>query len=221
MALTRDYKWILIDLDNTLVASNPARLKFYFIFYFIFHSRKQGLSIRESLVLLKLMKKALYEKGHLSNIQRVSHSIGQSSLKTKIGERQIQAVLTQTFFSMKKEFSAIAGATELIHKLKQKSQVVLATNPIWPLAVTEMRLALIGLQPSDFALITHNENMATVKPDPEYFQELLTKLKISADECVMIGDNPLKDGVAALAKIRTILVDKNKPLLSQLDGIVL
>jgi FMN phosphatase YigB (HAD superfamily) len=54
------------------------------------------------------------------------------------------------------------------------------------------------MSPSDFEYITAYENSSYCKPNPDYFTELLSNLGISADECVMIG-NDTRDDFAAHA----------------------
>lgn len=85
-------------------------------------------------------------------------------------------------------------ACEIIECARRKGlHVVLATNPLFPAVATHQRIRLGGMDPADFDYITAYENSSACKPNPEYFRELLAKLGVSADECVMIGNDTRDD----------------------------
>ena len=72
-------------------------------------------------------------------------------------------------------------------------RIILATNPLFPAVATHARIRLGGMDPSDFEYITAYENSSHCKPNPDYFRELLEKLGIAPDECVMIGNDTRDD----------------------------
>ena len=87
-------------------------------------------------------------------------------------------------------------ANEIIETAKRKGlRVVLATNPLFPSVATYARIRLGGMSPDDFEYVTAYENSSFCKPSPSYFKELLDKLSLSPDECVMIG-NDTRDDIA-------------------------
>ena len=63
--------------------------------------------------------------------------------------------------------------------------MVLATNSIFPRIATENRIRWAGLEPDDFALITTYENSTYCKPNPAYYREVLGKLGLEAEECLV------------------------------------
>ena len=88
-------------------------------------------------------------------------------------------------------------AAEVIAKVKQKGlRAVLATNPLFPAVATHARIGWAGLEKDDFDHITTYENSSFCKPNPMYFQEILDKLGLRAQECVMVG-NDTSDDLAA------------------------
>ena len=90
-------------------------------------------------------------------------------------------------------------ALEIVNTARDKGlSVVLATNPLFPAIATHARIRLGGMSPDDFDYITAYENSSYCKPSHGYFRELLDKLGISPEECVMIG-NDTKDDFAAHA----------------------
>lgn len=70
-------------------------------------------------------------------------------------------------------------------------QVVIATNPLFPLAAIEQRLAWAGVPVSEFnyALVTSYENMHTAKPHHAYYQEILRKIGCAPEAALMVGDS--------------------------------
>lgn len=211
-------RWVLIDLDNTLVASHPTRLKFYFLINYFKECRKINLSFLEAYRLLKLIKGALLQESSFpTNFHRVEAALAESNFVDRLSSQNLKQILINTFYHIRTEFSAIKDAQAAILKLKSKYKLVLATNPVWPLEVTEMRLKLINLTTTDFEFVTHNENMQYIKPNPKYFSELLTKIGALPHECLMVGDNPLKDGPAQTIGITTLILNKKKTLSEQLQ----
>lgn len=88
-------------------------------------------------------------------------------------------------------------AAEVVHKLQEKGiRVVLATNPIFPAVATESRIRWAGLTPEDFELYTTYENIGYCKPNPEYYKEILKRIELKPEECLMVGNDVTEDMVA-------------------------
>ena len=82
----------------------------------------------------------------------------------------------------------------LIERLRAEGlDLILATNPIFPMCAVETRLAWVGLSTTDFSYITSYENSRFSKPNPKYFAEILEKRGKTASECVMIGNSVPED----------------------------
>ena len=85
-------------------------------------------------------------------------------------------------------------AKEIIALVKEKGKMpVLATNPLFPHTATENRMRWAGLKPSDFAEYTTYENCHYCKPNPKYYEELLQKLGLKPEECLMVGNDVEED----------------------------
>lgn len=74
---------------------------------------------------------------------------------------------------------------------------VLSTNPIFPRVATLSRMSFVGLKESDFDYITDYENSIYTKPNPAYFENLLTKFNLTKDEVILFGNDTLEDGDCA------------------------
>ncbi len=75
-------------------------------------------------------------------------------------------------------------------------RVVLATNPIFPRIATESRIRWAGMEPEIFELITTYENSKRSKPNPQYYLEILEKIKVKPEECIMVGNDVTEDMIA-------------------------
>ena len=88
-------------------------------------------------------------------------------------------------------------AAEAIREIKSMGyRTVLATNPLFPAIATHSRVRWAGLNPEDFAIITTYENSSCCKPNPDYYREILGKLNLQPQECMMVGNDVDEDMVA-------------------------
>ena len=92
------------------------------------------------------------------------------------------------------------AAQAIIQARKKANQVILATNPIFPLCAVETRLSWIGISPSDFDYVTSYENSSYSKPNPNYYREIMRKRNTNPESCLMIG-NDLNEDIIASSEI--------------------
>lgn len=80
-------------------------------------------------------------------------------------------------------------------------RVVIATNPLFPRRAIEHRLAWANVPVTAFPydLVTTYENMHTTKPQRAYYDEIAARLGLAPAECLMVGDDPLRDVAPAQA----------------------
>ena len=98
-------------------------------------------------------------------------------------------------------------AAQTIALVKSKGlKAVLATNPIFPRVATQARARWAGLNLDDFELYTTYEDYSHCKPNPLYFQEVLDKLGLKPEECLMVGNDAEEDTAAAKLGIRVFLL---------------
>ena len=84
--------------------------------------------------------------------------------------------------------------------------VVLASNPLFPMVAQVNRMNWAGLDAADFEYITSYENSRFCKPNPRYYSEILDKLGLAPEECVMIGNDATEDYAATEAGIKTFIL---------------
>jgi FMN phosphatase YigB (HAD superfamily) len=127
-------------------------------------------------------------------------------------DRIVREFLVHDFPHLSDRFLPIAGSRETLQLARRLGyRVVLATNPVWPLAAIQARLRAGGLDDFQFDFISHSEVMTRCKPDPRYYRELLERLQARGEECMMIGNDRRKDLPAKDANIRTFLIGTHPP----------
>ena len=98
-------------------------------------------------------------------------------------------------------------AAELMKKIKAKGfRTVLATNPIFPAIATRKRIAWAGLSVDDFELVTSYENSFHCKPNVAYYEDILRKIGVKGEECLMVGNDVNEDMVAANLGMKVFLL---------------
>lgn len=114
----------------------------------------------------------------------------------------------QTDFQKIKDVCGFAPqAATMISKIKEKGlRVALAINPLFPTVATESRIRWAGLNPNDFEFFTTYETSTYSKPNLEYYKELLKKLCLTPEECVMIGNDVEDDMVVTNLGMKAFLL---------------
>ncbi len=95
----------------------------------------------------------------------------------------------------------------LIAELKEAGvRLVLATNPIFPKVATDRRIRWAGLSPDDFVYYTTYENARRCKPNPDYYRDILTACGLTAEECIMVGNDVAEDMFAETLGMQVFLL---------------
>lgn len=88
-------------------------------------------------------------------------------------------------------------AAETVNELKSKNlRLILATNPLFPSIATEKRTRFAGLEPEDFEFFTSYENIGYCKPNPKYYEDILQRTCLNAEDCLMVGNDVGDDMIA-------------------------
>ncbi len=194
-------KAILFDLDGTLLPmDNEEFTKTYF--YFLSETAKQwGYTDRDALIKavwygVKFMYK---NDGTLPNNKVFWKGFSEAMSR----DCEDEGKKFDTFYSGDFKKAQIAAkpaplAKEAVRLAREKAEkVVLATNPLFPLEAYKQRLSWIGLELSDFDLVTDYESSHFTKPNKKYYEEILTKIGVDAKDCLMIGNDCTEDMVPA------------------------
>ncbi len=97
-------------------------------------------------------------------------------------------------------------------------RVAVATNPIFPRAAVDHRLAWAGLADIDFPVVTTYEDMHACKPHAAYYRQVAERLGVKPSECVMVGDDRFLDLPAADIGMRTFYVGEHADAAADYRG---
>ncbi len=205
----------LFDLDGTLLNIETDQfLKYYFE---ALSSKFEDLC-KEKEEFIKLLmdstKKMIKNDGSRTNQKAfMDEFMGKIEVKSKEEAEKIKARFDQFY---QEEFAALEkyfeidkkNPVEIIDHLKNKGKrMVLATNPLFPREAVEKRLSWTGINSADFELLTHYENMSYAKPNPNYYREILEKINVNAENCLMIGNDLKEDAAAVELGITTLIIE--------------
>jgi FMN phosphatase YigB (HAD superfamily) len=189
---------LLIDLDDTLLVNDTQ--------VFIPEYLKRLSQYLDPLVPADKMTHQLYvgTQAMLANrdLERTLEEVFAEKFFPALGiEKELLLSQINTFYA--EEFPKLQPLTACIpsaHKLiryalENQMEVVVATNPLFPLTAIEQRLDWAGLDVEEipFAMVTSYESFHFAKPHLEYVTEILSKLGRNPHEAAMIGNDPNMD----------------------------
>lgn len=99
------------------------------------------------------------------------------------------------------------GAHQAIETvLGRGMRIALLTNPSFSRACIECRMGWGRLADVPFELVTTWENSSRVKPSADYYRDSLSKLGLSPEETLMVGNDPKRDFPAPDIGLKTAYV---------------
>ena len=128
-------------------------------------------------------------------------------LSSRADEAVFEEFYKNEFQKVKEVCGHEAQSAAIVRRLKDAGlTVVLATNPIFPAIATESRMRWAGLSPDDFALYTTYENIGYCTPNLKYYEEITSRLGVSPEECLMVGNDVGEDMIAADLGMKVFLL---------------
>ncbi len=212
-------KAILFDLDNTLILFKEA--EFYKTYNRALYSYFQDIMKPDEFgeKLLYSTQKIIENDGSVSNLDHFMNtfSAGNSHDKSALLKR------FETFYEKDfAQFRSLMKPAEnvrdvMLHAFDADLIVVIATNPMFPMNVQQMRLDWAGIGDLPFDLITSVENSTFCKPNLQYYQEITDKLDILPTSCIMVGNDPFNDMIAAKVGMKTYLTTDSDEMSIELS----
>ncbi len=127
--------------------------------------------------------------------------------KVRADEPYFERFYREEFDNVKPSCGFDPAAAEVVAELRCLGyRLALATNPLFPAVATEKRAGWAGLTPSDFELVTTYDNSHFSKPNLDYYREILWKMGLTPDECLMVGNDVDEDMVAEELGMKVYLV---------------
>lgn len=202
-------KAVLFDLDGTLL---PMNQELFIKMYFKGLSEKLSHFGYESKKLVEAMYVGMTamvgNDGSALNCERFWGCFEKQFGKAALDDMPIfEDYYKNDFISAKAACGFNECSNEIVKRVKSKNvKVILATNPIFPPIATHTRMSWAGLDKNDFDLITTYDNSHFCKPNLDYYREILQKFDLSADECIMIGNDINEDMVASRLGMKIFLL---------------
>ena len=197
------YQAIMFDLDGTLL---PMELEGFIKAYF-------G-ALAKELAPFGLTPEQLFKpfwaatKAMMTNTTgRLNSDVFWDTFTSMTGlERAKVEPVCDAFYAVGFQGARIATgenplAVEAVRAAREKAdKVILATNPLFPMAAQRTRLSWIGLTPEDFDLVTCYTTDRYSKPNPAYFDDICARLDLDPKQCLMIGNDDKEDMACATAR---------------------
>jgi len=198
-------KAVLFDLDNTLILFEEMK---FIRGYFPALAARFADIMPEGQLADKLMKATL--ELHKNDGRKSNREFFLESFCDGLGVKgdevwaRFETFYMEDFDAFRDTVTAAPGAGEVFRHVHNRGlKLVIATNPLWPLIVQQKRLLWAGLGDTDIDLITHIDNMSYCKPQLGYFRQICELVGLKPGECLMVGDDPANDMVAARTGMKT------------------
>ncbi len=198
-------KAVLFDLDNTLIFFDEV--KFGEMFFPGAAARFADLIPRDKFAkqLMNATLMAHKNDGSMTNRELfVREFIKGTDLTPGQVWQRFEQYYDHDFDSVKAAVTAPDNARQVIRSVHDRNlKVVIATNPILPLNAQRKRLSWAGLDGVSIDLVTHIENMSFCKPHLGYYRQICDLIGEKPEDCLMVGDDPANDMVAAKIRMKT------------------
>ena len=111
------------------------------------------------------------------------------------------------FLEVKNICGYLPEAAATIHAIREKGyRVALATTPLFPRVATESRICWAGLEPTDFEIYTTYEDYSYCKPSLKYYEQVVEKLGVKPEACLMVGNDVGEDMIARELGMKVFLM---------------
>ena len=200
---------ILFDLDGTLLPMDLDEFiqkYFGFIVETMYQNGRDGKAILNAI--LKGVESIIKNDGTITNEERFWQTF--SSI-TSISKEEIEPEFIKFYETVFDKINTGTQSQNMIQSvklLKEKGyKLYLTTSPLFPSIATHKRMKWAGLDKEDFELITTYENSRYCKPNPAYYQEVMTKYNLQPEQCLMVGNDVKEDGAIQQLGVDLYLVD--------------
>ena len=200
---------ILFDLDGTLL---PINHKGFEKEYFKILSKKIISYGYESEAFLEIIKCGVNDMINNTGLKsnegifwdRFDDFFGRNNVRYKM---LFDEFYQNDFDKLKDLCEHNLKVSTIINLLKSRGHnMVIASNPVFPMIAQNKRIMWANLDYNDFIYITSYENSNYCKPNLAYYKQILQKIRRKASDCVMVGNNVDEDMIAEQLGMKTFLV---------------
>jgi FMN phosphatase YigB (HAD superfamily) len=212
-------KAVLFDLDNTLIFYDE--IKFADLFFPTMAARFADVLPSDEFAaqLMAATLESHKNDGSMTNRELFLREFTRGTRLTgdDVWKRFLK-YYDEDFDSMKGIVTTPGSTRQVFRSIRERNlKLVIATNPILPLNAQRKRLSWAGVDGIELDLVTHIDNMSYCKPQLGYYRQICELIDEKAEDCLMVGDDPANDMVAAKIGMKTYrtvdsLNHTNKPL---------
>ena len=213
-------KTVLFDLDGTLL---PMDYEKFMKMYFKGLVKKASIRNYEPNKLIDSVWKGTYAMVK-NDGSKLNEEVFWDVFKNIYGEEALKdkELFDSYYYNEFKECKECCGfeekVKEIIDFLKSKGvQLILATNPLFPLHAQEERLSWTGASKEDFSYITSYSNSSFCKPNPSYFKEIINKFDLDPSTTLMVGNDLIEDTACLKEGIDIYIVGNSLLNLDKVD----
>lgn len=189
---------ILFDLDNTLLRND---MQGFIPRYFAILGAYAEKYLPRNLFLQSLLQATDSMVGNTDPLRSNRHVFWDefaalTGLDSDALEEDFDQFYRREFGELREVTAPQAAALPLVELARNKGlDIVIATNPMFPLRAVQARLDWAGLPVDEqpFTLVTSMENMHATKPHSAYYQEILDIIGHAPQEALMVGDDWQRD----------------------------
>ncbi len=198
---------VLFDIDNTLILFDE--MKFHDLYFPgitpMFTDIMPANDFHERLITSTLaMAKNSGEKANVEVFLDVFME-GLREGREEIWARFVRFYETE-YDGIKEIVVPTKGAGDVFDAIRRMGlKLVIASNPFFPREVQLKRVAWAGLGHFHVDLVTHIENMSYCKPGVGYYRQIGEMIDERPEACLMVGNDPVNDMIAANAGMKTYL----------------
>lgn len=207
---------ILVDLDGTLLGNRALPLGVEFVARSLRMLSPLG-GLRKAARGLLAIGRELSASGKVVSaeargtdandirvVQRFAQAMG---LTLEEAREKLRQGLLDIFPTLQRHFYPMPGARDFLEWARERYPLVLATNPVWPPEIIEMRVRWAGIDPTVFRSITHIRTMSASKPSLEYYRQILSREAFKAERTLLVGNDAKMDLPATQVGVTVFLVD--------------
>ncbi len=212
-------KAVLFDLDNTLIL-------FEELVFFEHYTKKLYLSFKDIMSPQEFTQRLIHStqmtvnnNGEMNNAEFFIKDLANgANVNEKDLWKRFANFYENDFEQFKPLMKPLEGARDVILYIKKLGlKLVIASNPMFPTNVQLARLRWAGLDDIRFDLITDAENMTYMKPRLEYYYQICEKIDVHPEKCLMVGNDPFNDIIAAKAGMKTFLTTDSDQISIELS----
>ena len=206
------FKAILFDLDGTLLDINMDVFIRQYFSKMVAMAEEAGYSVAERLVekVWRATEVMISNRDPQLRNEEVfrEHFYRDWPIPREEFDPFFEHFYEKGFPELKKHTRPFPGIPEMMQQIFDRGfKVVVATNAVFPLTALQQRLDSAGVGDFNYELITSYEVMHFCKPHLEYYQEIVDKLGVRPEECLMVGNDIGEDLPAGLLGMKTFLVE--------------